>query len=271
MNLKLEMAVTMSLLLLGCSQSALLEPEEVTVSLVAANWDGVCKKNEKEKATEALILGYIANFAVKYIINGVTSEVKKEVEDKVKVYSGSVNAICNIVNNAESNEFTLKVNKLTIPLILKTGDFKYELSLNSSKPIDWRKILKENKWFKGKAALSVNWVTYTRNGEFIYKNTVFNGDIATIDLKIEQSVQGSNSRKIKYNISNNSIVGLRPPQDSDNKYSQRHEISFSLTVVDESLSAKAARELYKLLDDKGGDYANQLGTKLKDTLDIKED
>ncbi len=262
MNTKSFLAMTVPIILFGCAKTALLEPQNVTVSLPEPERNPICDNESPKFSAATPIIAYLIEYTAKYIVGEVTEQVKKEVEDKVKVYKGRTRLTCNVKEIKEPISVDLKFNELTIPIALTTNDFEYNLKFDGDTKINWNAILKEGKAFKGKAALSVNWVTYTRNGEFIYKSNVVNGDLVVWDIDTDEGEQ-SVAKKT------NGISGLRPPKDNNKQYVQIHEVIFSLTVVDESLSAKASRELYKFLESKGGSYESKIGDKLKEELDIE--
>ena len=272
MNTKFFFAMTVPAILFGCAKTALLEPQNVTVSLPAPEKNPICDNESPKSSAVTPIVAYLIEYAAKYIVGEVTEQVKKDVEDKVKVYKGRTSLACNVKESKEPILVDLKFdakeskesefNELTIPIALTTNAFEYNLKVNDKVKMNWSAILKDGKDFNGKVALSVNWVTYTRNGEFIYKNNVVNGDLVVWDIDTQEEKQSVVKKS-------NGISGLRPPKDSNNQYTQIHEIQFSLTAVDNSLPAKASRELYKFLASKGGSYESQIGDKLKEELGIE--
>ncbi|MBD1557730.1 hypothetical protein HC752_12380 [Vibrio sp. S9_S30] len=298
MNLYQTLIASCAILGVGCTSTALIEAKNVDMAFTATtNHDpalpSFCQEQDNKFVPESLVTTFLIDQAASFFVDAVDKQVEKELKKKVQVYTGEFLVQCDLkeqrgsrqsaqqTGNTDELAFPMSIQlssaktapKLILPLTLTTSPIFYNASVNShalageifsSRPYQWHHLVQNKnpkKAFKGAATLNLNWVTYTRNKESIAVNTIFDGEIATLDIPTTIPNRRTSFGKLS---------GLRPPKDQDRKFPQVHKITLTLTVVERSISAKALKKLAEALENKKDDSKEKLSEKLKERLNVNE-
>lgn len=295
MNIYQTLIASCAILGVGCTSTALIESKNIDMEFTNTTpLPSFCQEQNTNFISESLIKTFLIDQVASFLVDAVDKQLEKELKKKVQVYKGEYLVQCDLKERKGKDESTKKITKieeltfpmsiqlssaetdpkLIIPITLTTSPIFYKASVNSHSladetfsalPYQWHHLVKNRedtaKAFKGAATLNLNWVTYTRNKESISINTIFDGEVATLDIPTTTPSS---------QISFGELSGIRPPKDVDRVFVQTHKITLTLTVIDKSISAKALDKLAEALENKKDDSKEKLSKKLKEILDLKE-
>ncbi|WP_434361001.1 hypothetical protein NF212_21605 [Parasalinivibrio latis] len=257
-------------LLAGCGQTTLLRPNEVTPNI--GNVANICDTDNKSLLATAA--PFLIEQAAKLFVKEISNQLKEEIKKKVSIYQGAETFSCNIrdgvANNTIAFTFTAKdddkPNPVRIPVSLSTDDnYTYMLTFDPRKVKHNWAHLSGNTKFDGSVLLTIKWVTYARDGETTLQQVVFNDTVAALKIRDGKLKDAAKAKP-------RTLTGLRPAksQPDSSLYEQRHVITWSMTLLDESLSAQALRKLHETLDSKKDKLTSEVEDELKDIFDVKD-